>query len=324
MAERRAAILVFAVLVGACRTNNAGDAASSARESRMNATHCIGRFTFSVPLNVMVTGRSQSIYRVDVKTTPIADGDAQQVWSNILRNAKSVSPPPGQIQSVLHTFELLPSVNAVWSFWSRDVPRSLELSAVKAFSDHVLTVSRRVAVSDTEIREIALGKPHERAETLVRNVVNAYRQGTTTGFCAEFGSVVSEPGVNEETLIALRDSTAEDVRIKVSTVTVDEPDHRTYSNLSEERQLAAAQHEQLSVLKEEPVTAAGLTGIEIRIAAGKPVNPQFLRFTWHFAGEPYKADRPAINIVGTALATERARLESLWSVVLQSFRVSKA
>ena len=63
-----------------------------------------------------------------------------------------------------------------------------------------------------------------------------------------------------------------------------------------------------------------MQGLEIRISVTPGNEPPFLRFTWHFPGEPGNSTRPKIDIVGSAPVAQSAALEALWEAVLGSLQ----
>src|SRR5207302_962657 len=76
-ARRGHTVLALIVLGGGvlelagCRDSNRHGTAASEQSTMNGNAQCIGRFQFTAPPSFAVTGRSQSIYRFDVRTNPM-------------------------------------------------------------------------------------------------------------------------------------------------------------------------------------------------------------------------------------------------------------
>jgi hypothetical protein len=274
-----------------------------------DASECLGRFWFVVPGALAVTGRSQSIYRVDVSTIPLPAGGLDALWRERLARVNALTPPPGVASPVIRTFELQPGVSGIWYFVNPDDDEELCLEALKPQSGYAVLASRRGAASKEAI-----------VETLVKNVLDAYVPGTERGFCVGAGAITSEPGLNEYAGIALEHPTVPNFEVSIDTRTVKEPDTRAYSNLDEERQVTAGLGGTVEELRDQTRVVAGLEGKEIWASVDLPRETPFVRFTWHFPGVAEDSSRPMINIMGTAPTSRRAELEAVWEAVLRSFR----
>ena len=267
---------------------------------------CVGRFEFTVPGGLAMSGGSQSIYRVKVSTSSLAGTDPQKI---IAASLARLRPLPSGASPVVRSFDLLPGVPAVWYIPNPRSPNLLELMAVRRSGDHAVTAIRGGEASKTA-----------GVEKLVTNVLNAYVPDTAHGFCVGHGAITSEPGVNEDSLAVFSHRELPEFELEFSTRTVDEPDTETYSNLDEERQVAAGGGS-LTVLAERWRSAAGLRGKEFRLALEIPGKEKTLRFTWHFPGVADSSSQPAINFVGRARGEQQAALETAWETALGSFRM---
>src|ERR1051326_8800480 len=251
---------------------------------------CIGRFQFSLPETLTVTGRKQTIYTVDVSTIASPPGGAMTVWNERMSRINALSPPQGVNRVVARTFQLQTGVPAVWYFRSKESPELLALEAMKALPDHVLIVNRGADLDAPERQVILQGGGQEIVERLVKNVIDAYVPAATLGFCVGYGAITSKPSKNEETRIMLGHRSLGDLKIRIETHTVTAPDTRTYSDLDEESHQAAARGGQMTVMSEAARPVAGLPGKEMRISVASPGDRPFVRFTWHFSGVPGRSD----------------------------------
>lgn len=266
---------------------------------------CIGRFRFNLPEMLLVVGRSQSIYRVDVTTIPVPDGGIQALWDSQL---KKIHPGPQSSDSRdFRTFDLQPGTRAVWYIANPTSPHIRTLEAMRPVDTHAVLA----------VRSGEAGKEGN-VETLVRNVLNAYLPVVTQGFCVGSGSITSEPGLNEQTLISLQHKALQRFKIRFETRTVVTPDTQTYSDTEEEKELASDAGGKMSVLRDHSRAVATLEGKEIWISVYPPGENPFLRFTWHFPGVPENSSKPMINIVGTAPVNNQIDLEKIWESLLVS------
>ena len=269
-------------------------------------TCCIGRFQFTVPGALAVSGRSQSIYRVKVTTLPLPPGGPQKVISDKLAQARVQEP---EVSRALRHFELMPGIQSVWYIDNPRTPNLRELLAVKEVGDHAVVATRGGEAGKS------LG-----VEQLVGNVLLAYVPGAKRGFCVGPGAITSEPGFNEESLIVFSRPGLPDFELEFSTRTVREPDNETYTDLDEERQVARDGGGTLVVLNDQLRTIAGLKGKQMWISLALPNKDPSLRFTWHFAGVAQNSSKPMINIVGRASGEQQAALQEVWETVLLSLR----
>jgi hypothetical protein len=281
------------------------------------STQCIGRFKFSMPAG-FTTGRSQTIYTVDVRTVSIAFSSAQIIWKDELEQIAAIKAPEGVSSSIIKTFELQPGVPAVWYYRQSSSTDLIALKTMKPFQGHVLIVSRgadlraRPDLDEQQTKGIV--------EQLVKNVVDAYTTQADYGFCLDYGAITSEPSINELTLISFTHPQLPRFDLRFETRTVSQPDNETYSNLHEERAWLAGTQSKLTVLKNSQRMVAGMEGKEIRTSVASAEEPGFVRFTWHFPGASRKSDRPAIDILATANIKNQKQLEEVWEKMLQSLQ----
>ena len=295
--------------------------AGSSREDRgktrgvaMNENHnsdaqCIGRFQFSAPEVFQVTRRSQTIYRVEVSTIPLPSGGAPAAWQDRLARIRGGTLQPGTADPIVKTFELQPGMPAVWFIGDTDSPQLRNLQALKPVGNHFVQAD---ALADAGQETLAEG--------LVRGILNAYHPGTSQGFCIGYGSITLEPAQIEKTSLELTHRKLADLKLRFDTQTVKEPDTKTLSTVEEEDLVIGAKDGRMSVLRNQPRIAAGLSGTEIRISVLVPGEPPFVRFSWHFPGAPINGVKPQIDIVGSAPTEQQSELETVWEAILQSLR----
>jgi len=299
-----AAIGTIACSQAAQEQRNTGQQ-SEERKTRMSE-ECVGRFRMSVPENVVVTSRSQSIYGVEVRTEPLRSMTAAKQWEQRLEALEKVPALPGKKSAIRSRLSLDSGVEAVWY---DDGPNLLMLEALKPFGDHTLWVSTDADAGKEPV-----------AEKLSRAVVAAYAPETGYGFCLGFGSVRMGPSLSETARINFEHSGASGAKIEFASQTVRDPDTKTYMNLDEERDFAKASGGTLIVLLERERTVENLPGKEMRISMTIPGEVPMVRYTWHFAGVPRDGTKPKINLVGRAAASGQAQLAAAWDALLNSIK----
>ena len=273
-------------------------------------TQCVGRFRMSVPKALAVEGRSQSIYRVDVRTVPIPSGGLEAVWNDRLTQIRALKAPPEVADVIVRTFALEPEVPAVWYRRSSEFARLLALEAMRAVGYHVLLVSRGAESG------------HEPGiEALVKIVVDAYEPSTSSGFCVGYGSITSEPSQSEHASISFVHRMLPDITLSFNSQTVREPNETYFLDDIEsvERGLAA-QGGKLKVLRNEVRSAAGLKGTEEWISVNERGDQPLSLFSWHFPGVAESSEQPDVVLKGEAPAEHQAELETLWEEMLTSLQ----
>jgi hypothetical protein len=104
------------------------------------------------------------------------------------------------------------------------------------------------------------------------------------------------------------------------TQTVQQRDHISYTDSDEEQQTVEANGGSLQVLSKDTRVVPGMPGLEIRISVMPGNEPPFLRFRWHFPGEPGSSTRPKTDITGSARSSHSAALETIWEAALGSLQ----
>ena len=155
-------------------------------QTKATSTQCVGRFQLTVPAEMVFTGRSQSIYRVDVTTLPIPQSGVDTLWDARLNRIRVLKAPGGASKAILKTFELAGGYRAVWYYNNPDAPQLRTLEAMRREGDFAVLA----------VRSAETGK-EPTAETLVKNVLDAYVPQTAQGFCLGHGAITSEPGLKK-------------------------------------------------------------------------------------------------------------------------------
>lgn len=294
-----------ACALGAGCSNSGKDRREPAPEASMSISnagrvYCTGRFSFIAPEEMGETGRGQSMYRTNVKTIPVPPGGVEAYWKDRLARIGPVQP---------RRFEFQPDVRGAWYVRNATFPNILTLEMVKTVSGGLLVVDREADAGKEDL-----------AETLVKDIVNAYVPAGDRGFCVGNGAITLEPSQNEQARLSLAPAASPDVEIRFATRTVREPDIKTYSDVDEEKELTSAHGGTLTVLLDRKRSAAGLSGKEIRISVAVPGDKPSLRFTWHYPGIGGSSTQPSITIVGSAPTGKQAQLEAIWETVATSLR----
>jgi hypothetical protein len=268
---------------------------------------CIGRFQLTVPDPMVVAGRSQSIYDVDVRTLLIPPGGIDVLWNARLAKIRPIAPDKEFHPASFRTFELLPGTRAVWFIGNPSSPQLREIEALMPSGNHaVLIVTGGEAGKEPVV------------ENLVRIVLNSYVSSTTQGFCVGDGAVTSVPGVDEQTLISLDHMKVEDFEIRFETQNISGEGAEAYSDQGEEKETSHSGDARMSVLRDGPRVVAALEGKESEIFLAPPQESALVRLTWHFPGVPGNTSKPMINIVAMCPAKYRAELEKIWDALLNS------
>lgn len=272
---------------------------------------CIGRFRMVLPESLKLTGRSQSIYGVDVRTLPTGSKGAEMLWAEQLARIRALQPPEGAQTAVIRRFDLLSNTPAVWYLDSKVFSRSRRLEAMKTETDHVLLLG---SVTDRG-RE-------EQLEALMKIVVKNYVPNVDRGFCVGHGSITSVPGEIEESRASFLHAVLPEFDLRFETGTVRESS--TEHPLSE---IEAVQKEvsrnggQLKVLKRNARIVADLEGEEGLISLMEATNAvPTLFYSWHFPGVATRSDRPQITIKASAKAIHDSELGVVWERLLASVK----
>ena len=284
-----------------------GCSAPIGRESKAELKHpdrsekmsevAIGRFRVSIPAQMKVASRRQSIYGVAIRTAPVGEIPITTQWNDL----RSKHGPAGR------EITFPDEARGISYAPNPAMPMNLVLEAVRPMGDHALWISRPVTA----------GK-EDAAERLAAKILSVYGPGTTHGFCAELGSIRMEGSLSETTALSLAHTQSPAIKVEMETKTVTAPDTSTFTSLDEERKVMNAVGGTLVVRSERERIVAGMTGKEFRIAIAAPGEPPIVRNTWQFSGEPRNPARPHINFVGTAGTQAQSDLDAAWDAVLNS------
>ena len=305
-------VLTIAVLLPSAQAVPLGDQLGSTTLNVNTAAtvHRIGRFQFDLPPGFRESGRSQSIYRTNVSTIPLAPSDASAYWMQRLSEIRAQRAPAGVSEVIVRSFQLLPEVPAVWYHRNSEVANLFTLEAMKPFNNHALLVSRGLE-----------GPDQASVEKLLKILIKAYAPDAQKGFCVGFGTLVSEPGVNEQVQLALIDASRPNLEISLETHTVREPEAvDPLEDIEQDKRRFAAEDGSLKVLRHESRTAAALRGMESWLSIGTADKRETLRFSWSYPGTPGNAGAPAIMLVATAEVAYRAQLVAAWEEMTKTLR----
>lgn len=257
---------------------------------------CIGRFQAALPSGLEVQGRSQSIYRVSVSSTPLTNQKFEDFWRQRVDRMKA----GGHFQ---RTVDLDSTTKGAWLTEGED---GVRLEAARSFEDHALVTS----LSGDDDREAVIQK-------LTGNVMAAYQPGGYAGFCLERGVIVSEPGDAESTSLLLKHQSIADFSIKFLTQTVKYPlPEERLSDAGELEQSVAGASVQRIFSRHRSV--AEINGLEEGFSVSIPNEHPVVRFSWKCSGESFRADVPQITIIGIARQENQAELRTAWDAFLSS------
>jgi hypothetical protein len=274
------------------RTEEALHSADEMGGSSAQSTQCAGRFSFR-SAGLVEQSRWQSIFRTEVTTHSAGSGSAEDPWEARLQQLKEQEP---------RGVELGPGTQAAWYGAEPVDPNVRTLEAMRPVPGGTLVVKSE---SDTGREQFG--------EALTRNIVDSYLPGSRVGFCVGLGAIILGPSRNEEVRLVLASRELPELEVHFETRTVRAPDRTTYSDLDEERQLAAAEGVALIELRNRKRKAAGLVGRELWLRTAGLV-----RFTWHFPGAAGSAIEPAVTLVATAPEHLQADLQAVWEAILTS------
>ena len=190
-----------------------------------------------------------------------------------------------------------------------DVSDIRTLEAARSLDGHVLSVDR----------EADAGK-EAAAESIVKDIFDAWTSDTSHGFCVGYGSISLEPSINEQARLSLEHAAFPEVKLRFETRTVQEPDLKSYADADEEKGVASASGGTATVLADRRRAVAGLEGHEIWLLGAFPGEKSTVRFTWVYPGVGGSGTQPMITVVAMAPAERQNELQSIWETVLTSLR----
>jgi len=308
-----AAMLLTVALAFACTDSSPGGPENPGKRSMNVASEtsaCVGRFRFTVPPPLVVSGRSQSIYRVDVRTAATTQAlPAARQWEERLQHIRQRATQLGLEGSGVRVFELQPGVRAVWFAREPGDGAPLTLEAMQPQEGgHALWLAREVLANAQAV-----------TEGMYRRIIDGYRTQGTRGFCVGHGMLVTETSRYELALLSLSDPARPGFTIALSTETTDRPDTRNaLEDVEEERRLLAESGVELVMMRNAERTVARLPGVEARVRIQARGEPPVVRMSWRFAGVAGSAVAPQFTILASAGQPDQAALESAWEILLRS------
>ena len=303
------AFLLFGVSIPLATADQNSDKEQSMNHGNIQFPMCLGRFRFALPVDITESGRSQSIYGVELSTIPISSGGVKTIWGRYLSEIKAMQFKD-QKNVIIRIFELLEGVPAVWYNSNPVFSHLRRLEVMKPYYDHVLL-----------LRYLTDEGKEALVETFARKVVDAYVTDISRGFCIGHGSIISEPGFEEDAIASFQHTTLREFTLRFESHTIDEPaSEHPMSSINEFAKEFAREGVKLEIVKNDYRIVAGLKGKEGIISFEEPSKSALLRYTWHYAGAPGRADQPEITLLATGKQSDKAELEDIWNRFLQSIQ----
>lgn len=267
---------------------------------------CIGRFSFALPDEYEQTGRSQSIYGVEVLTIPIPQGKDQDFWSSRIAEIKTKyvkqgakCPPPREL-------EVGPGISAVFHYANPTFPNLITLEAIKRFENHQLSL-RYEGRTDKQMQ----------IQKIIKLTADRYVAGASEGFCIGAGAI-REPSRHEYIHASFRNNTL-DIELTVSMQTVGAIlAKHPLDDIEHQKQSLSSEGIQLKILENRRRVVCGLNGFEGRVLT-KSDEGAYIHFTWFYAGTTGNSFGPEILIKVFAPEKQHSMVESHWEGILKSF-----
>jgi Tle cognate immunity protein 4 C-terminal domain len=261
-------------------------------------SHCVGRFSFSLPQDWTRQGQQQSIYLLKVWTEPLPDRTTpkQLLHHHAGSGGGTVSDQPALAGGILLAHQR-PQGDGT----------ALRVLALQPWGGTML-----LGQMDTTPQRM------DAAYQVIAQVLPSWRAQAQSGFCLESGALTIAPSRNERARMAL--GTSADVSLVLQTETVAQPVPLpdAEGDAQDARALAAGGG-QLTLLGRAERTLAGLPGRErlLLLKADAQSAPQLL-YRWEHGGAPADALRPRVQLQLQGPADQRPRLDQAWALVSAS------
>lgn len=298
--RRRACAALAIGLALQISVGNTMAATSSSTPERLLA-HCTGRFDYALPAALLSSGRTQSLYRLDIASEPWPAGiESSDLWKKRLAAAVTAKGVSATAATRTREFDLRGVGPAAWMGLFADRPDLVTLLTMKPVGLSKESVFLRA--------EASAGREGV-AEKVVTEVATAYVAGSPQGFCTGAGAFVIKPSKNER---ALESFNAPGLEVSVQTETVAAPDDGQSSD-------GDPPPGGKKLLKQRR-TVGGFDGIEERVQVPDDTAGALLVYTWIFAGRAADGAAPRIRLSASAAATHAAALDAAWNSLLTSWR----
>jgi hypothetical protein len=271
----------------------------------------LGRFNFSLPEQLYLAGRNQSIYEVEVSTVPLENQSADSIWKNHLEKIKSENSSTRYPEGIIWTKEVNPGFYAV-SYQKDTSVHAVTVKGQAVFGDHLLLLkySGKLGMEDEILRLISI-------------TAGGYRVNDAEGFNVGYGSITSEPGINEHAFASFKnDQGKTEVTINTQTPGKYLSDH-PLENISHEIKGIEMEGGKLKVLRDDRRTVADFRGYEGLVIVESPDEDPIFRYTWFFQGETGNAFKPEILIKMIGPSDQLEIVKETWENLLKSLTIRK-
>lgn len=268
---------------------------------------CLGRLTIDIPEGFVPTGRSSSMWHVDLSTLDLEGRMPDDLWEDRIERLKSDVAPATDEDEAVDTLRVEPGMLAVVYMSDPSDPDLITVEAQKPYGTHVL-----------RLRFEGLAEKRADIFRLLGNAAGSYEPGSTEGFCIGHGSILGKPSVNEFALMTLEHpETGIEFSIQSQTAGPHLSEH-PLADIENEIRMMRPEGISLEVLKESRREVGGWDGYEGWVRMEEVGEEPMLRFTWFYPGSSADSRNPEIRIKAFAPAESRDELEASWEAVLNS------
>ena len=269
----------------------------------------IGRFALRLPPDIRIKGRSQSIFRVWVKSKRIPAGSFESLWEQNRLGEIRVQPKPANVPDrIVRSYQL-----------SRDSRAALYYNDPKDPESRQLEVFRETGGVVVMAMRAGLGGQERDMESLVAHVVDSFAPQSRIGFCLEDGAIVCETAANESSQSMFEHVRLQNIEISLNTTTVRNP--RTLDDISVAHELQMALGASTAkVMNSERRITAGLEGLEERIQLLIDGEAPAIRFSWKYPGDSLVSTRPQITFQAMCHESDAPVFVPEWEKMLASLR----
>jgi hypothetical protein len=274
--------------------------AGTAREASMQ---CIGRFKFELPVNFVVSSRTQKIYlthvRDNLSSIVIKSAPESPIMQVLRYGINPKSPLIKEIQ--------IPLVGP-GAWFGLGSPDSYEKRLVAIKGDVDLGI--RMELLFAKGREAA-------AEKALQKVAAEYRNKDRSGFCLEVGSIVGEPSRNEQVSFLIESLKVDNkISIFFESQTISEKNH---DNPFKDLKLMRLAQKDLTLISDSKEILGDRKGQTVQYSFKNEDNEKIFVSQFFFAGKPKDATQPKISIKLSGPLHKKEELESIWKKFVDSF-----
>lgn len=268
---------------------------------------CLGRLTVNIPEGFVPTGRSSSMWHVDLATLDLDGRTPDDLWEDRIGRLESDVAPAAGEDEALDTLRIEPGMQAVVYVSDPSDPDLITVEAQKPYGTHVL-----------RLRFEGLAEKRADILRLLGNAAGSYEPGSTEGFCIGHGSVVGKPSVNEFALMTLEHPEAGiELSIQSQTAGPHLSEH-PLADIENEIRTMRSEGVFLEVLKDARRQIGRWDGYEGWVRMEAVTEEPALRTTWFYPGISADSRNPEIQIKAFAPVESRELHEAAWEAVLNS------